>query len=40
MLDDQTLPDPPGSMALLARRVLVRDEPSIDHRDPRIETEQ
>ena len=37
MLGDQALPDPPGSMALLARRVLVCDEPGVDHRDPRID---
>ena len=37
MLGDQTLPDPPGSVPLLARRVLVCDEPGVDHRHPRID---
>ena len=37
VLGDQTLPDPPGGMALLARRVLVRDEPGVDHRRPPVD---
>jgi hypothetical protein len=37
MFGDQTLPDPPGSMALLAGCVLVCQEPGVDHRDPRVD---
>lgn len=36
MLGDQALPDPPGSMTLLARRVLIRDEPSVNHAGPLV----
>ena len=31
VLGDQPLPDPPGGVPLLARRVLVRDQPAVDH---------
>lgn len=35
MLGDQTLPDPPSGMALLARSILIGAQPGIDHRHPR-----
>jgi hypothetical protein len=34
---DQTLPDPPGGVALLARGVLVCDEPGVDQRRPLVD---
>jgi hypothetical protein len=37
MHGDQPLPDPPGGMALLAQRVLIGDEPRIDHRHPLVD---
>ena len=37
VLGDQTLPDPPGGMALLARGVLVGEEPGIDDRRPLVD---
>ena len=37
MLGDQTLPDPPGGMTLLARGILVGEEPGIDHRRPLVD---
>ena len=33
---DEALPDPPGGVALLARGVLIGDEPGVDHRRPRV----
>lgn len=37
VLSDQPLPDPPGGMALLARRVTVSQQPAVDHRGPRVD---
>src|SRR3954471_4659130 len=37
MLGDQTLPNPPGGVPLLARGVLIGDEPGVDHRDPLLD---
>src|SRR5271168_989259 len=36
MLGYQTLPNPPGGMTLFARRVVVGDEPGVNHRHPLI----
>jgi hypothetical protein len=37
MFGDQTLPDPPGGMTLLARSLLIGDQPSVDHRRPLVD---
>jgi hypothetical protein len=37
VLSDEALPDPPRGVALLARGVLVGQQPGIDHRHPLID---